>query len=83
MKNSIINNLDIIDFAKNSEAFDIDIFDIEKYGIIKVYGNENQPALFLKAVDSFDTKTLKLIAEIQHDCWNFQKVLFLYVLDLN
>ena len=79
MKNSIINNLDIIDFAKNSEAFDIDIFDVEKYGIIKVYGNEGQPALFLKEVDSFDTQTLKLIAEIQHDCWNFQKVLFLYV----
>ncbi|WP_445721505.1 HsdM family class I SAM-dependent methyltransferase [Flavobacterium sp.] len=79
MKNSIINNLDIIDYAKNSEAFDIDIFDVEKYGIIKVYGNENQPALFLKEVELFDTKALKLIAEIQHDSWNFQKVLFLYV----
>lgn len=79
MKNSIINNLDIIDFAKQSEVIGIDIFDIEKYGTIKVYENEGQPALFLKEVDSFNIQTLKLIAKIQHDCWNFQKVLFLYV----
>lgn len=79
MKNSIINNLDIIAFAKNSEVSDIDIFNIDKYGVIKVYENEGQPALFLKEVDSFDIQTLRLIAKIQHDCWNFQKVLFLYV----
>ncbi len=79
MKNSIINKLDIIDFAKNSEAFDIDIFKNKDYGIVNVYGNDNQPALFLKEVDTFNTETLKLIAKIQHDCWNFQKVLFLYV----
>ncbi|MBK5212676.1 MAG: N-6 DNA methylase [Flavobacteriaceae bacterium] len=79
MQHSIINNLDIIDFAENSEVFDIDIFDIANYGAVKVYGNEGQPALFLKEVDSFDLDTLKIIAKIQHDCWNFQKVLFLYV----
>lgn len=79
MKNSIIDNLDIIDFAKKSKAFDIDIFDNKDYGFIEVYGNENQPALFLKEVNSFDENTLKVIAKIQHDCWNFQKVLFLYV----
>ncbi|PQJ80248.1 HsdM family class I SAM-dependent methyltransferase [Polaribacter porphyrae] len=79
MINSIIDNLDIIDFAKKSKDFDIDIFDNKKYGIVEVYGNENQPALFLKEVDSFDGNTLKLIADIHKDCWNFQKVLFLYV----
>ncbi|QTD36828.1 N-6 DNA methylase [Polaribacter batillariae] len=79
MKKSIIDNLDIIDFAKKSDFFDIDIFDNKKYGFVEVYGNENQPALFLKEVSSFDSKTLRLIAEIHHDCWNFQKVLFLYV----
>lgn len=79
MKNSIINSLDIIDFAKKSQEFDIDIFNIDKYGIVKVYENGGLPALFLKEVDSFDIQTLRLIAEIQHDCWNFQKVLFLYV----
>ena len=80
MPNSIINQLDIEDFAKKCEEYDIEkLFDIEKHGIIKVYGNESQPALFLKEVDSFDFETLKQIAEIQKVCWNFQKVLFLYV----
>lgn len=79
MNNPIIEKLDIIEFAQSSKAYDIDIFDDKEYGLIKVYGNENQPALFLKEVYSFDTDTLKLITEIQHDCWNFQKVLFLYV----
>ena len=79
MSNSIFQQLDFNDFAKDSKEIDIDIFDIEKLGIIKVYENEGQPALFLKEVESFDLQTLKLIAEIQHTCWNFQKVLFLYV----
>jgi type I restriction-modification system DNA methylase subunit len=79
MSNSIFQQLDFHDFAKDCMEIDIKIFDIGKFGIIKVYANENQPALFLKEVDSFDIQTLKLIAEIQHNCWNFQKVLFLYV----
>ncbi|MBZ4042777.1 N-6 DNA methylase [Flavobacterium hibisci] len=79
MSNSIFQQLDFNDFAKDSKEIDIDIFDIEKHGIIEVYENEGQPALFLKEVESFDLQTLKLISEIQHICWNFQKVLFLYV----
>jgi type I restriction-modification system DNA methylase subunit len=79
MSNSIFQQLDFNDFAKECKEIDIDIFDIEKHGIIEVYENEGHPALFLKEVDSFDFQTLKLIAEIQHTCWNFQKVLFLYV----
>ena len=79
MSNSIINQLDIIDFAKDCNGYDIDLFDNENYGVVKVYGNENQPVLFLKEVSSFDFETLKQIAEIQKVCWNFQKVLFLYV----
>lgn len=79
MSNSIINQLDIIEFAKDCNEYDINLFDNEKHGGVKVYGNENQPALFLKEVDTFDFKTLKQIAEIQKACWNFQKVLFLYV----
>ncbi|PXY41703.1 endonuclease [Flavobacterium cheongpyeongense] len=79
MSNSIFQQLDFNDFAKDSKEIDIDIFDIEKHGIIEVYENEGYPALFLKEVESFDLQTLKLIAEIQHACWNFQKVLFLYV----
>ena len=79
MNNTIINNLDILDFTKSCEVFDIKLFDKEKYGVIKVYENENQPVLFLKEVESFDFETLKQIAEIHKICWNFQKVLFLYV----
>jgi type I restriction-modification system DNA methylase subunit len=79
MSNSIINQLDIIDFAKNCKEYNIDLFDNEKYGVVKVYGNEDQPALFLKEVDSFNFETLKQITKIQKAAWNFQKVLFLYV----
>lgn len=79
MSNSIFQQLDFNDFAKDCKEIDIEIFSVEKFGIIKVYENEGQPALFLKEVESFDLQTLKLIAEIQHTCWNFQKVLFLYV----
>ncbi|WP_198512298.1 hypothetical protein [Flavobacterium sp. 1] len=79
MSNSIFQQLDFNDFAKDCKEIDIEIFSVEKFGIIKVYENEGQPALFLKEVESFDFQTLKLISEIQHTCWNFQKVLFLYV----
>lgn len=79
MSNLIIDRLDITNFAKNCSEFDIDLFDPSKYGIIQVYGNNDQPALFIKKIDSFDKTTLKQIAEIQRICWNFQKVLFLYV----
>lgn len=79
MPYSIINNLDILEFTKSCYEYDIDLFDNKKCGIVKVYGNENQPALFLKEVEAFDFETLKQIAKIQKACWNFQKVLFLYV----
>jgi type I restriction-modification system DNA methylase subunit len=79
MSEPIINQLDILDFAKDCKEFDIDLFDKEKFGIVRVYGNEDQPVLFLKEVDSFDFDTLKQITAIQKECWNFQKVLFLYV----
>lgn len=79
MSNLIIDQLDIIDFAKDCEMFDIKLFDKEKHGNIKVYGNQDQPSLFIKEIDSFDAESLTQIAEIQKICWNFQKVLFLYV----
>lgn len=79
MSNPIFQQLDFNDFAKDSKEIDIEIFDVEKFGIVEVYENEGHPALFLKEVESFDLQTLKLISEIQHICWNFQKVLFLYV----
>lgn len=65
--------------TKLCDEVGIDIFEVNKYGSIKVYENDGHPALFLKEVDSFDLHILKQIAEIQKACWNFQKVLFLYV----
>ncbi len=79
MSNSIFQQLDFDDFAKECNEFNIDLFENEKFGVVKVYGNEDQPSLFIKEVDSFDFENLKQIAEIQRLCWNFQKVLFLYV----
>ncbi len=79
MLNSNFQQLDFIDFAKDCKEFAIDLFENKKFGVVKVYGIKNQPALFLKEVTSFDFGTLKQIAKIQKICWNFQKVLFLYV----
>lgn len=79
MPNSIIYSLDIINFAKDCKEFDIDLFDKEKFGSVQIYGNDDNPAIFLKEVDSFDFDTQKVIAELHRLCWNFQKVLFLYV----
>lgn len=79
MSNSIFQQLDFNDFAKDCKEIDIEFFDEKKYGIIKAYENSGEPVLFIKEIDVFDSDSLKQIAEIQHLCWNFQKVLFFYV----
>ena len=79
MSNSIFQQLDFNDFAKDCKEIDIEFFDEKKYGIIKAYENAGEPVLFIKEIDVFDSDNLKQIAEIQHLCWNFQKVLFFYV----
>ncbi|APT22180.1 endonuclease [Flavobacterium columnare] len=79
MSDSIIYSLDIINFAKDCKEFDIDVFDIEKFGSVQIYCNDDNPAIFLKEVDSFGFEIQKSIAELHKLCWNFQKVLFLYV----
>ena len=76
---TLIDKLDILTFAKDCKDYDIDLFNIEAHGLIKVYGNEDHPALFLKEVESFNFETSKTIAEIHKICWNYQKVIFLYV----
>ena len=79
MSNSIINQLDFVDYVKDCKVLDIDLFDVNKYGDIKFYENDDYPVIFLKEIESFDFATAKQIAEIHRICWNFQKVLFLYV----
>ena len=76
---TLIDKLDILTFAKDCKDYDIDLFNIEAHGLIKVYGNEDHPALFLKEVESFSFEISKTIAEIHKICWNYQKALFLYV----
>lgn len=56
----------------------------KKFNVDSVYFNTDQegnsfPAAFLKKVESFDLQTLKKIAQIQKDIWNYKKVLFLYI----
>jgi len=79
MNNSIINNLDIVGYANDCKVSYADLFENGKYGVVQVYENDDHPVLFLKEVDSFESETLKQITEIHRICWNFQKVLFLYV----
>lgn len=77
MSNSIFQQLDFSDFAKDCTI--TDLFDEKKVGSIKVYENDEQPVLFLKEIDAFNKVALEQIAEIHRICWNYQKVLFLYV----
>lgn len=79
MSASLIQQLDFYDFTRNCDEINIKLFDKEKHGVVKVYAQDDQPVLFLKEVTSFDNNTIKQIAAVQHICWNFQKVIFLYV----
>ena len=76
---NIISQLDFYDFVRDCKEIDINYFDEKEFGIVKVYAQDDHPVIFLKEVEQFDNKTLKNITDIQHICWNFQKVLFLYV----
>jgi len=58
---------DVIQLAK---AFDID----------QVYFCADFPAVFIKNVPDFELNSLKQIADIHHDVWNYKKVLQLYVI---
>jgi type I restriction-modification system DNA methylase subunit len=71
-----INNLSKNEFVLLNQARD--------FGVDSVYFNTDEeknifPAIFIKKVVSFDTQTLKDIAETQRKIWNYKKVLFLYV----
>lgn len=59
------------------------IEELENIDIDKVYlcndEERSYPALFIKEVKTFDLKTLREIAKIHNQAWNYKKVLFLYV----
>jgi Eco57I restriction-modification methylase len=72
----------IEEHQNQSQAFVIS--QVLGFGIDAVYFNTDEngnsfPALFLKKVKSFSTKTLEDIAGIHKKIWNYKKVLFLYV----
>lgn len=67
-----------------SESKSIVLNQAKEFGIDEVYFNTDEndnsfPAIFLKKVNSFDTDSLKEIANTHKKAWNFKKVLFLYV----
>ncbi len=69
---------------KLSESKSIVLNQAEEFDIDAVYFNTDEndnsfPAIFLKKINSFDTDSLKEIADTHKKAWNFKKVLFLYV----
>jgi len=53
--------------------------DIEALKVDKIHFSGKFPTVLFKEVKFFDNATLKSIAEIHHNVWNYRKVLFLYV----
>lgn len=67
-----------------SESQSIVLNEAKNFGIDHVYfctdENKNSyPAVFIKGVSSFNSKTLEKIADIHKQIWNYKKVVFLYV----
>lgn len=62
------------------ENLSSDLEEISFLGVDKVYFSGDYPAILFKEVNHFDDGTLKDIARIQHLCWNYRKVIFLFIL---
>lgn len=81
-KNTFIQQLGFDGFLV--EAADIpslypDYADIRKTEADCVYFSAGKPEVLFLNVTSFDQDTLKHIAQVQHNAWNYQRVLLLYV----
>lgn len=57
-----------------------DLEEISYLGVDRVYFSGDYPAILFKEVNNFDNTALKEIARIQHLCWNYRKVTFLFAL---
>lgn len=53
--------------------------DLVKTGAEKVYFSAGKPAVLFISVPSFDSAALEKIAKVQHNAWNYQRVMLLYV----
>jgi type I restriction-modification system DNA methylase subunit len=71
------------DVTNTSEAQAMVLEQLKDIEIDKVYfcddTEKSYPAVFIKEVKAFDKKSLKAIAQIHNQAWNYKKVLFLYV----
>jgi len=56
-----------------------DYADITKVGADCVYFSSGKPAVLFLNVPAFDQESLMKIAKVQHNAWNYQRVLLLYV----
>lgn len=64
----------------HKENLSPDLEEISYLGVDKVYFSGDYPAILFKEVNHFDDNALKDIARIQHLCWNYRKVIFLFIL---
>lgn len=57
-----------------------DYEDILKIGADKVYFSGNHPAIIFVDVENFDNKALLHISKIQHNAWNYRKIILLFAI---
>ena len=82
MKKTFIQQLGFEGFlieAKDVPSCYPDYADIIKIGVDSVYFSAGKPAVLFLYVSSFDEENLKKISGVQHNAWNYQRVLLLYV----
>ena len=57
-----------------------DYQELKEIGADKVYFSGDFPAILFKDIKSFDSDSLKKIADIQHKAWNYRKIMFLFAM---
>lgn len=82
MDNTFIQQLGFDGFLiKTAEVPSLypDYADITKIGADSVYFSAGKPAVLFMNVGAFDAKALQKVAAVQHNAWNYQRILLLYV----
>lgn len=82
MKETIIQQLGFDGYLINTADVPSrypDYADITKVGADCVYFSSGKPAVLFLRVSAFDQESLLKIAKVQHNAWNYQRVLLLYV----
>jgi len=81
--NSFYSFLGYDEFLKNNSEISSlypDYKEIVLLGADKVYFSGNSPAVLFVEVSAFDDDALRRIANIQHNAWNYRKILILLAL---